>query len=41
MKGNAEATNYLNKAKTQNALSKISGVAGGFCVAYPIARGAS
>jgi len=41
MKGNAEATNYLNKAKTYNALSIIPGVGGGFCVAYPIARALS
>lgn len=41
MKGNVEATNYLNKAKTSNALSIIPGVGGGFCVAYPIARALS
>jgi hypothetical protein len=41
MKGNVEATNYLNKAKTLNALSIIPGVGGGFCVAYPIAKALS
>jgi len=41
MKGNVEATNYLNKAKTQNALSLIPGIGGGFCMAYPIARALS
>jgi len=40
MKGNAEATNYLNKAKTSNTLSLLPGIGGGFCVcvAYPIAK---
>jgi len=41
MKGNVEATNYLNKAKTSNALSIIPGFGGGFCIAYPIARALS
>ena len=41
MKGNVEATNYLNKAKTSNALSILPGVGGGFCVVYPIARALS
>jgi len=38
MKGNAEATGYLNKAKASNALSILPGVGGGFCVAYPLAK---
>jgi len=41
MKGNDEAINYLNKAKTSNALSITPGVGGGFCVAYPIASALS
>ena len=41
MKGDVEATNYLNKAKTSNTLSIIPGVGGGFCIAYPIARALS
>jgi hypothetical protein len=41
MKGNVEATNYLNKAITLNTLSIIPGVGGGFCVAYPIAKALS
>ena len=38
MKGNVEATNYLNKAKTSNTLALLPGIGGGFCVAYPIAK---
>ena len=38
MKGNVEASNYLNKAKTLNTLSLLPGIGGGFCVAYPIAK---
>ena len=38
MKGNVEATSYLNKAKTLNAVSLLPGVGGGFCVAYPLAK---
>jgi len=38
MKGNVEATSYLNKAKTLNAVSILPGVGGGFCVAYPLAK---
>ena len=41
MKGNVEATNYLNRAKTSNALSILPGVGGGFCVAYPLAKALS
>ena len=41
MKGNAEATSYLNKAKASNALSILPGVGGGFCVAYPLAKALS
>ena len=38
MKGNVEATNYINKAKTSNVLALFPGIGGGFCVAYPIAQ---
>jgi len=41
MKGNIEATIFINKAKNSNALSIIPGVGGGFCIAYPIASAIS
>lgn len=36
MKENNEAIHYLKKAKTLNTLSILPGVAGGYCIVYPI-----
>ena len=41
MNGNIEASNYLRKAKTSNVFSIIFGIAGGYCMAYPIAKSLS
>ena len=41
MTGNVEASNYLSKAKKSNVFSIIIGVAGGYCMAYPIAKSLS